>query len=226
VDKVEGCLYTSPETVYEFAKKIATAIAPIPLIIKVGSFASVQQMRGTFLSAERAGCAGICGLNSVSMEVVDQNGESALGKARNTSGVCGGAIRPDALQFMKEASSIKKSEKLKIALLGCGGLMTPDHLQQMLDAGAEIAMSATGMMWDPYLAMKFHGDLPPAPSKGLPPLHLKNDAFLKTLFANPFFSNKDPKDVSPLQGGRDLRRRIVFGKNGDRVPAKKDADDQ
>jgi dihydroorotate dehydrogenase len=156
VDKAEGSLYTSAETVFEFVKKIKTAIHPIPLIIKVGSFQSKEQMRAVFLAAERGGCSAICGLNSVSIEVVDHNNEPALGIARKTSGICGGAIRQEALQFMQDAAAIKQSEKLNLTLMGCGGLMTPEHLQWMLDAGAHVAMSATGMMWDPYLAVKFH----------------------------------------------------------------------
>jgi dihydroorotate dehydrogenase len=112
-------------------------------------------MRSVFLAAARAGCAGIAGLNSVSMEVVDATGASALDASRKTSGVCGSTIRQEALQFMKDAAEIKKTERLDLALLGCGGLMRPEHLKEMLDAGAAIAMSATGMMWDPFLAKKY-----------------------------------------------------------------------
>jgi dihydroorotate dehydrogenase (NAD+) catalytic subunit len=155
VDKQEGCLYMNSETVAEFAGKIRAAIRPIPLILKVGSFTNVKQMQSVMIAAARAGCRGICGLNSVSMEIVDGNGNPALGPSRLTGGVCGDAIREDGLRFMKDASAIKKSEKLDLELLGCGGLMLPEHLAKMLDAGASIAMSATGMMWDPFLAIRF-----------------------------------------------------------------------
>lgn len=155
VDKAEGCLYMNSETVFEYVKKIASAIRPIPLLIKVGSFANRDQMRSVFVAAAKAGCAGICGLNSVSMEVEEDQGNPALGPSRKTSGVCGSAIREDALSFMKDAAEIKKSEKLDLVLLGCGGLMLPEHLAAMLDAGAAIALSATGMMWDPFLAKRY-----------------------------------------------------------------------
>lgn len=155
VDKAEGCLYMNPEAVYDYVDKIAAAIHPIPLLIKVGAFKSAEQMRSVFLAAARGGCAGICGLNSISMEVALKNGDPALGPSRKTSGVCGAAIREDALRFMKEAALIKKSEKLDLALLGCGGIMRPEHFTEMLDAGALIAMSATGMMWNPFLAIHF-----------------------------------------------------------------------
>jgi dihydroorotate dehydrogenase len=155
VDKQEGCLYMNSETVAEFTKKIADAIRPVPLLIKVGSFGSRGQMQSVMVAAAKTGCRGVSGLNSVSMEIVERNGQPALGPSRLTGGVCGDAIREDALRFMKEAAAIKKSEKLDLELLGCGGLMLPEHLAMMLDAGARIAMSATGMMWDPFLAIHF-----------------------------------------------------------------------
>ncbi len=155
VDKAEGALYMNSEMVYEYVKKIAFAIRPVPLLIKVGPFSSRIEMRSVFLAAQRAGCAGISGLNSVSMEVTEIHGGPALDSKRKTSGVCGDAIRNDALRFMQDAAAIKKSEKLDLVLLGCGGLMLPEHFVMMLDAGASIAMSATGMMWDPLLAQRY-----------------------------------------------------------------------
>jgi dihydroorotate dehydrogenase (NAD+) catalytic subunit len=70
VEKEGGCLYMSAAIVTEFVKKIASAIRPIPLLIKVGLFEHALQMREVFLAAARNGCAGIAGLNSVSMEVL------------------------------------------------------------------------------------------------------------------------------------------------------------
>lgn len=155
VNKAEGCLYMNKETVSEFVRKMAAAIHPIPLLIKVGIFRSPEEMRNVMIAASKAGCAGIAGINTISMEIIDEKGHPALGQARPTGGVCGSAIRDEALLFMKEAAAIKKSEKLDLELLGCGGLMLPEHLASMLSAGASIAMSATGMMWDPFLAIRF-----------------------------------------------------------------------
>jgi dihydroorotate dehydrogenase (NAD+) catalytic subunit len=155
VVKAEGCLYMSERTVSEFVRKIASAIRPIPLLIKVGVFPNREEMRKVMVAAATSGCAGIAGINTVSMEIIDENGKPALGPSRLTGGVCGGTIRNEALEFMKDALSIKKSEKLDLELLGCGGLMLPEHFEWMLDAGATIAMSATGMMWNPFLAMHY-----------------------------------------------------------------------
>ena len=66
-------------------KKIIAAIRPIPLLIKVGAFSTREQMRNVFIAAAKAGCAGICGLNSISMEVVDAQGNPPLGASRKSS---------------------------------------------------------------------------------------------------------------------------------------------
>lgn len=156
VDQSEGMLYFHPETVYDFTRALVAAIHPIPLILKVGLFPTAEIMHHAFIAAARAGARGICGLNSVSMRVTDQQGLPALGPKREMSGVCGAAIREDALHFLREASKLIHKEKLDLTLLGCGGIMLPSHFDEFLAAKATIAMSATGMMWDPFLALRYH----------------------------------------------------------------------
>ena len=39
-------------------------------------------------------------------------------------------------------------------LMGTGGVTLPEHFDHFFKAGADVAMSAVGMMWDPYLAVK------------------------------------------------------------------------
>lgn len=151
VEKAEGILYTHAETVESYVRQIAAAIYPIPLIIKVGVFANEDQLKEMLIAAARGGARGICGINSVSMNI-----SPPLDSHRKTSGVCGAAIRPAALQFIEQASRIIEEEKLGLTLLGCGGIMEAEHIEEFLDRGAHIAMSATGMMWDPYLAARYH----------------------------------------------------------------------
>jgi dihydroorotate dehydrogenase (NAD+) catalytic subunit len=152
VEKAQGILYQSPETVHEYARLIAKAIHPIPLILKVGAFESEKQMKSVLLAAARGGARAICGINTVSMEI-----QPPLDANRKTSGVCGRAIRKTALSFIRDAAQIIRENKLDLSLMGCGGILLPEHFNEFFNAGANIAMSATGMMWDPYLAMRHHG---------------------------------------------------------------------
>jgi dihydroorotate dehydrogenase len=156
VSSGEGILYLDPEAVFEVSCAIVQAIAPIPLIIKVGIFPSIDLLQKVLRSASRAKVRAICGINSVSMRVLDQDGRSKLGDSRPISGICGAAIRLKALEWIQSSASIIRKEKLDLTLMGCGGLMRSDHFDECFDAGALIAMSATAMMWDPFLALRAH----------------------------------------------------------------------
>lgn len=61
-------------------------------------------------------------------------------------------IREEALRFVKMARKIIDQERLDLELAGCGGMMQPEHFDEMLSEGAKVVMTATGMMWNPYLA--------------------------------------------------------------------------
>lgn len=156
VDTAEGSLYADPESVETYTRAIAQAIHPVPLIIKVGELPGKEPLRQLLRAATRGGAQAICGLNSVAMTVTDSKGFPALGPARATSGVCGGAIRSRALRFIRDARHILAEEGLPLVLMGCGGIGAPEHFDEFLHAGAQIALSATAMMWDPLLAMRYH----------------------------------------------------------------------
>ncbi len=154
IERSGGILYTSPEAVQQFTSAIARAIHPTPLILKVGEM-DPTLMRSVLVAAARGGAKGICGINSIGMKVTDRYLRPSLGCDRQTSGVCGAALRTRALTFIQNASQIIAQEKLGLSLLGCGGITAPEHFDDMLQAGALIAMSATGMMWDPLIAMRY-----------------------------------------------------------------------
>jgi dihydroorotate dehydrogenase (NAD+) catalytic subunit len=136
-------------------KQIVQAFGTIPLIVKVGPFADKNLQRKMMIGIAKAGARAICGLNSLPMTVNKPDGTPAL-SGRQKSGVCGGPIRHDALRFVRNARRIIDEECLDMTLLGCGGITKPEHFDECLAAGAEFAVTATGMMWDPYLAMRWH----------------------------------------------------------------------
>jgi len=152
----EGSIYSDPESVGEIASRIVGEIGDLPLIIKVGWYKDENKMKEVFQAATRAGVQAISGINTVGRKVVKADGSPALGPTRETSGVCGGPIRSYALDFIKKARKIIDEEKLGLTLIGVGGAIEPEHFDQFLDAGANVTMSATGMMWDPYLAIRWH----------------------------------------------------------------------
>lgn len=152
----EGSIYTNPDTVYNLARNLVQEIGDIPLVIKVGYFTDIENMKKVFINAARAGVRAICGINTMGMKVQNDQGEAALGHGRIKSGICGQPIQTSALEFITNAQQINREEKLGLTIIGCGGITTPQHFKRFLGSGADIAMSATGMMWNPYLALQYH----------------------------------------------------------------------
>jgi dihydroorotate dehydrogenase len=152
----EGSLFTNPEAVFEIAKRMKRVLGSTPLVIKVGCIEEIEILRTVMIAAARAGVRAICGINTMSMKVVKDTGEAALGEKRLQSGVCGGPIRSVALDFVKKARLVDTQEKLGMVIMGTGGAICPEHFNHFFDAGADIAMSGVGMMWDPYLAARYH----------------------------------------------------------------------
>ncbi len=155
VSSQEGSLYSNPAAVYEFSSKIVKAIGDTPLIIKVGVFPDNKTMQETFVAAARAGVRAISGINTISMKVVDAFGNPALGPNRLNCGICGCPIHEAAVEFTRNARTIIDQQKLGMTLISTGGVTLPEHFQNFFNAGADFAMTATGMMWNPYLANQY-----------------------------------------------------------------------
>lgn len=156
VNSCEGSIFTDPTSVETICRKVKKEIGSIPLIIKVGVFPDQPLLREVMVTAARAGVEAICGINTISMKIVNSNGSAALGESRLKAGVCGGPIHQAALTFVNQASKINAQEKLGMTIMATGGVTLPEHFDNFLEAGAEIAMTAVGMMWDPYLATRYH----------------------------------------------------------------------
>jgi dihydroorotate dehydrogenase len=156
VSSKEGCLYVDSENSFTIAQKIVKAIAPLPLMIKVGAYSNTEQLRNVLHALAKAGVRAVCGINSLSRRVIDADGNPALSLGRETSGICGEMIRPAAIGFLKDARKIIDQDKLDLELAGCGGVTSPAHFDELLQAGAKVVLAATGMMWNPYLAAQWH----------------------------------------------------------------------
>jgi dihydroorotate dehydrogenase len=152
---VKGVLaYKESEIVYKISKEV-TGIVSIPVIIKVGVFDSTAQMEATLSAATYAGIHGICGINTVPMQVITNNGEPVFGEQRIVAGVSGNPIRKLGQEFIKDARNIIDLKKLNLTLLAAGGVLTPTHIDEYRTLGADVVMSATGAMCNPLLASEW-----------------------------------------------------------------------
>ncbi|WP_370978219.1 hypothetical protein [Agaribacterium sp. ZY112] len=154
----EGQLFADPENSARISKKIRQAIGSTPFMIKLG-WMPAEQLKHV-VHANRPYVDGFAAINTIPRKILDTRGHQALeGEGRAISGTCGYAIGELALQCTQSLVDIREQMHDDFVICSVGGMMTANDLQQRLDLGADLVMSATAAMWDPYLANKFHSQL-------------------------------------------------------------------
>lgn len=140
--------------VQEIAHRIKDEIGNTPLLLKLAYFKDNDHLRD-FVSKLAPIIDGLITINTIPAAVVDPEGKQALpGEGRARSGVCGNAIRWAGLEMVERLVSLRQTSDLDFAIVGSGGVMNPDHYQAYRDGGADAVFSATGAMWNPYLAQE------------------------------------------------------------------------
>jgi dihydroorotate dehydrogenase (NAD+) catalytic subunit len=133
-------------------KAIKEELEHIPLIIKIGYFKDQSALRD-FVEKIGKSVDGISAINTISAEIVDENGEQALpGEGRLRSGVCGTSIKWAGLEMVKRLKELRDELGYKYKIVGVGGVMDVKDFFEYRETGADYVMSATGAMWNPYLA--------------------------------------------------------------------------
>jgi len=133
-------------------ERIKNAIGDLPLIIKIAYFWDSEALKALIGEVGKM-IQGVAAINTIPAHVVDKEGKQALsGKERAQSGVGGRAIKWAGLEMMERLRRIRTERGLIYTIVGMGGVITPQDFQAYRDAGADVVMSATGAMWNPYLA--------------------------------------------------------------------------
>lgn len=136
----------------QVAKAIKEEIGDISLIIKIAYFKDYESLKN-FIKEIGPSVQAISAINTISAEIVDENGNQALpGEGRLRSGVCGASIKWAGLDMVQKLKKIRDELGLNYTIIGVGGVTTPEDFFEYRNAGADIVMSATGAMWNPYLA--------------------------------------------------------------------------
>ncbi|MEK9181765.1 MAG: hypothetical protein AAB786_01975 [Patescibacteria group bacterium] len=136
------------------AKVIKEVIGDTPLIIKIAYFKNDSELHN-FVKKIGKIVQGISAINTISAEIVDENGQQALpGEGRLRSGVCGHAIKWAGLDMIKRLKKLREELGFSYSIIGVGGVMNADDFFEYRQAGADAVMSATGAMWNPYLAQE------------------------------------------------------------------------
>lgn len=136
----------------KIAKAIKREIGDTPLVIKIAYFKDEEILKN-FIKEIGGIVQGISAINTIQATIVDEQGKQALpGEGRLRSGVCGASIKWAGLDMTKKLKKIKEELHLNFQIIGVGGVMTALDFLEYRDAGADAVMSATGAMWNPYLA--------------------------------------------------------------------------
>ena len=133
------------------AHAIKSKIGDTPLVIKIAYFtdAALREL------VEETGniVDGYSAINTIPAPVINPDGSQALpGAHRVKSGICGHAVKWAGLDMVRRLSALREELGMKYEIVGCGGVTVPSDFKEYRDAGANVVMTATGAMWNPYLA--------------------------------------------------------------------------
>jgi dihydroorotate dehydrogenase len=141
------------------AATIAAAIQEVfgddvKLVTKMAYFADQEQL-AQYVREVGSIVDGVAAINTVSAEIVDENGKQALpGEGRLMSGVCGASIKWAGLEMTARLKALREEMSMNFAIVGVGGVLNAADFAAYRRAGADAVMSATGAMWNPDLALE------------------------------------------------------------------------
>lgn len=155
----EGLVCYNLDVTEKVAKGIRQVIGNTPLILKVGYYEKEDQLQ-KLAEIANAYANSVAGINTLQAAVVDKEGNQALpGKNRLRSGICGAAIKWAGLDTVKRLKALKEKNNYKFSIEGVGGVTKPEDYFEFKEAGADSVMSATGAMWNPFLAQEIKANI-------------------------------------------------------------------
>jgi dihydroorotate dehydrogenase len=149
----EGQLYQNPDASGEILKRIRKELGrDFHLIMKIG-FSDNPEHLDRLVEATSPYLDAISAINTVTGTIINPEGKPALpGPGRERSGLCGSGIKNLSLKTIRGLKQALRRRAPQLSLIGVGGFNTVEDYPDFREAGADIVMSATGAMWDPFLA--------------------------------------------------------------------------
>lgn len=156
----EGLVCYNLKVTEKALKAIRKVIGKTPLIVKTGYFEKQDELK-KFAEIVNKYANAVSAINTIAAPVVDKKGNQALpgSPMRLKSGVCGAVIRWAGLDMVKRLVELRKKNKFNYKIVGVGGVMNVNDYKKYIKAGADAVMSATGSMWNPYLAKEIKKSL-------------------------------------------------------------------
>lgn len=150
----EGLVCFDLDMTEKVLSAVRRAIGTTPLIVKVGHYTSDDDLARLAEIVDTYAQA-VATVNTIQAKVTDEKGAQALpGKGRIRSGIAGSAIKWAGIDMVKRLKKLREKFDLTYEILGMGGVITPLDYLEYRKAGADVVQSATGAMWNPYLAQE------------------------------------------------------------------------
>ncbi len=138
----------------EIVEAIKNEIGNTPLIIKIAYFEDQKKLE-KLIDLLGKTVDGISAINTIPAKIYDKSGGQALpGENRLVSGVCGYPIKWAGVEMVERLKKIREEKSLRFAIIGVGGVTNPNDYFEYRYSGADGVMSATGAMWNPFLAQE------------------------------------------------------------------------
>lgn len=160
----EGLVCYNLEMTEKVCGAIRKVIGDTPLILKVGYYQSDEDLKKLMEIGGQYAQA-IASINTIQAEIVDRAGNQALpGENRARSGVCGASIKWAGLKMVQRLRKVigdsgPPKGRGTVKIIGVGGVTRAEDYFEYINAGADCVMSATGAMWNPYLAQEIKQSL-------------------------------------------------------------------
>ena len=143
------------------AEAIKNKIGDTPLAIKIAYFEEDSLRELAKETGKIVDC--YAAINTIPAVVVNPDGSQALpGAHRVKSGICGHAVKWAGVDMVRRLKKLREEFGMKYAIVGSGGVTSPADFKEYRDAGADVVMTATGAMWNPYLAKEIKEKYPDA----------------------------------------------------------------
>lgn len=151
----EKPLYNDLGKLRMICKETVAGAKSLPVLVKIGFISDKETLRNVIKTAINAGVRGITSMNSIAVEILDSNKEKPFFPNRPIAGVSGDIIRDLALEQIKTLVEIRAEEGLNFDIAGVGGISKPTHFDLFLNAGANVALSATGLIHNHNLVKEY-----------------------------------------------------------------------
>jgi dihydroorotate dehydrogenase (NAD+) catalytic subunit len=148
------CFDTQRSTIV--VDKVKNELGNLPLIIKIAYFKDNETLNKLVKGVGNI-VQGISAINTIPAKIYkdkDHTEQALPGEGRLWSGTCGNGIKWAGLEMVKCLVKLRGENNYSFSVEGVGGVTVPEDYFEYKKAGADAVMSATGAMWNPYLAQE------------------------------------------------------------------------